>query len=157
MNRRALNATAATALLTVTMVSTAQQLIIYPAKGQSEQQQKKDQGECQTWATKSTGIDPVALAQAPAPAPSGPAVGGGERVAGAARGAVGGLAIGAIAGDAGQGAAIGAVAGTMAGGRQARQNQSEKQKQAQAQKQQKMNTWNRAVGACLEGRGYTVK
>jgi hypothetical protein len=152
-----LRAVVAAALAAVASGAAAQQPIIYPAKGQSPQQQQKDQGECQVWATKSTGVDPVALAQAPAPAPSGPAVGGGERVGGAARGALGGLAIGAIAGDAGQGAAIGAVVGTMAGGRQARQNQSAKQQQAQAQRQQQMSTWNRAVGACLEARGYTVR
>lgn len=146
----------AAALLAAPLAHGAQP-IVYPAKGQSEQQQQKDQAECQTWATKQTGIDPVKLAQAPAPQQSGPAVGGGERAAGAARGAVGGLAIGAIAGDAGQGAAIGAVVGTMAGGRQARQNQQAKQQQAEQQKQQQINTWNRAVGACLEGRGYTVK
>jgi hypothetical protein len=135
----------------------AQQLIIYPAKGQSAAQQQKDQGECQVWATNNTGIDPAALAQTPVAAPSGPAVGGGERVGGAARGALGGLAIGAIAGDAGEGAAIGAVVGTMAGGRKARQNQSAQQQQAQAQRQQQINTWNRAVSACLEARGYSVK
>lgn len=135
----------------------AQQMVIYPAKGHSQKQQQKDQGECQTQATNSTGVDPVALAQAPPPVPAGPAVGGGERVAGLARGAIGGLAIGAIAGDAGKGAAIGAVVGTMAGGRQARQNQSAKQQQAHSQQQQQMNTWPRAVSACLEGRGYTVR
>jgi hypothetical protein len=32
-----------------------------------------------------------------------------------------------------------------------------KQQQAQAQRQQQMSTWNRAVGACLEARGYTVR
>lgn len=152
-----LRAAVAAALMTGASGAVAQQLIIYPAKNQSPQQQQKDQGECQVWSTQSTGIDPVALAQAPAPAPSGPAVGGGERVGGAARGALGGLAIGAIAGDAGQGAAIGAVVGTMAGGRQARQNQSKQQQQAQSQRQSQMNTWNRAVSACLEARGYTVR
>ncbi len=29
--------------------------------------------------------------------------------------------------------------------------------QAQAQKQQTINTYNRALGACMEGRGYTIK
>ena len=134
----------------------AQQPIIYPAKGQSAPQQQKDQGECQAWATNTTGIDPVALAQAPPPE-SGSTFGGGERVQGAARGAVGGLAIGAIAGDAGQGAAIGAVVGTLAGGRRARKNQASQQQQMQAQRQQQINTWNRALGACMEGRGYTIK
>jgi tRNA1(Val) A37 N6-methylase TrmN6 len=45
----------------------------------------------------------------------------------------------------------------MAGGRQARQNQSGQQQQAQAQRQAQLDTWNRAVSACLEARGYTVR
>jgi hypothetical protein len=100
----------------------AQQMIVYPAQGQSAEQQQRDQTECQTWATQNTGIDPVALAQAPVS--SGSSSGGGERVSGMARGALGGLAIGTIAGDAGESAAIGAVVGTMAGGRDAPHNQA---------------------------------
>lgn len=109
------------------------------------------------WAKQTTGIDPLAAAQTPPPAPSGPATGGGERVSGAARGALGGLAIGAIAGDAGEGAAIGAVVGTMAGGHRARQNQAAQQQQVQSQQQQQLQTYYRAYGACMEGRGYTIK
>ena len=30
------------------------------------------------------------------------------------------------------------------------------EQQAQAQKQQQMDTWSRAVGACMTARGYTV-
>src|ERR671912_248205 len=67
--------------------------------------------------------------------PNWPAVGGGERVKGAARGALGGAAIGAIAGDAGQGAGIGAVVGTAAGGRRARQNRVAQNQQAVDQQQ----------------------
>jgi len=130
--------------------------VIYPAKGQNPQQQKKDEGECYGWAKGNTGVDPAAVAAQPAP-PPGPATGGGERVQGAARGAVGGVAIGAIAGDAGKGAAIGAVAGTMAGGHRARQNQAAQQQGAQQAKQDQINTFYRAYGACMEGRGYTVK
>lgn len=147
----------ATALVAAAAQSAAQQMIIYPAKGQSAEQQRKDQGECQVWATQNTGIDPAVLAQSPPPQETGAAVGGGERARGAVRGAVGGAAIGAIAGDTGKGAGIGAVAGTMAGGRQARQNQAARNQQAQSQRQQQINTWNRAVGACLEARGYTVR
>jgi YMGG-like Gly-zipper len=132
------------------------QPIVYPAKGQSAQQQQKDQGECYGWAKTNTGVDPAAVAAAPPP-PSEPAVGGGERATGAARGAVGGLAIGAIAGDAGKGAAIGAVAGTMAGGHRARENQKSQQAAAQNQKQGAIDTFNRAFAACMEGRGYTIK
>lgn len=33
--------------------------IIYPAKGQTQQQQQADQGECHGWAVQNTGIDPA--------------------------------------------------------------------------------------------------
>lgn len=143
------------AALCLAFSAMAQKPVVYPAKGQSTQQQGRDDGECYGWARQSTGIDPASLAP-PAQA-TGPATGGGERVQGAARGALGGLAIGAIAGDAGEGAAIGAVVGTMAGGRRARQNQEAQNQQAQNQHQQQINTFYRAYGACMEGRGYTIR
>jgi len=145
------------AALSLASSAMAQAPVIYPAKGQSPQQQASDDGACHAWAKQTTGIDPLAAAQTPPPAPSGPATGGGERVSGAARGALGGLAIGAIAGDAGEGAAIGAVVGTMAGGHRARQNQAAQQQQVQGQQQQQLQTYYRAYGACMEGRGYTIK
>jgi Glycine-zipper domain len=135
----------------------AQEPIVYPAKGQSANVQSRDQGECRAWAQKSTGIDPAVLASQPVAQDTGPATGGGERARGAARGAVGGAAIGAIAGDAGDGAAVGAVVGTMAGGRRARQNQAARNDQAVSDRQQMMNTYYRAYGACMEGRGYTIR
>ena len=137
-------------------VALAQKPVAYPAKGQSAQQKQKDDRDCYAWAKQDTGVDP-ATASAPPPQQSGPAVGGGERARGAARGAVGGAAIGAIAGDAGAGAGIGAVAGTMAGGARARRNQSAQNEQAVQQQQQTLNTFYRAYGACMEGRGYTIK
>lgn len=128
--------------------------IVYPAKGQSAEQQSKDDGECYVWAKNNTGIDPAVAAQNPARAQeSGP---GGERIRGATRGALGGAAVGAIAGDAGKGAGIGAVLGTMSGGRQARRNDESRQQQAQQQQQDTINTYYRAYGACMSGRGYTV-
>ena len=45
----------------------------------------------------------------------------------------------------------------MRGGRKARQNQDAKNQQAQAQQSDKINTYNRALSACMEGRGYTIK
>ncbi|MGH7675196.1 MAG: hypothetical protein ACREMV_07980, partial [Gemmatimonadales bacterium] len=65
-----------------------------------------------------------------------------------------------IAGDAGTGAAIGA-AGAM-GGRRAKQRVEAEAaqagaQQAQAQNQQAVDTFKKAAGACLEGRGYAVK
>jgi len=145
------------AALSLASSAMAQAPVIYPAKGQSPQQQASDDGACHAWAKQTTGIDPLAAAQTPPPAASGPATGGGERVSGAARGALGGLAIGAIAGDAGEGAAIGAVVGTMAGGHRARQNQAAQQQQVQGQQQQQLQTYYRAYGACMDGRGYTIK
>ena len=141
----------ATALL-FSLTAAAQ--IVYPAQGQSPELQQRDQGECQVWATQNTGVDPAVLAQTPPAQTS--STGGGERVRGAAGGALGGLAIGAIAGNAGKGAAIGAVTGTMIGGRQARKNQAAAQQYDHSQRQQMMDTWNRAVGACMTARGYTV-
>ena len=131
------------------------QPIVYPAGGQSASQQQKDEGECYMWAKQNTGVDPAALAQQ-APPPKSSSTGGGERVSGAARGALGGALIGAIAGDTGEGAAIGAVAGTMFGGRQARQNAAARDEAAASGKQAQIDTYYRAYGACLEGRGYTI-
>jgi hypothetical protein len=137
-------------------VTPAQSLVVYPAKGQSDAKMEKDKAECYTWAVKESGYDP-ATAQQTAATTSGPK---GERVKGGARGAAGGAAIGAIAGDAGKGAAIGATAGGMRGGMKARQEKREEQSEQQkAQAQRELNTssYNKAYGACLEGRGYTVK
>lgn len=134
------------------------QQVIYPAKGQSAAQQQKDEAECYTWAKGQTGYDPAQATQY-ASAPPQQEIGG-ERVRGAARGAAGGALIGAIAGDAGKGAAIGAVGGTMAGGARQRRKQDENNQAAaqyqQAAGQQQQN-FQRAYGACFEGRGYTVR
>ena len=143
--------------LCMAFTAMAQKPLAYPAKGQSAQQQSRDDGECYVWAKQNTGIDPAVVAQTPPQQATGPAVGGGERAGGALRGAAGGAIIGGIAGDAGEGAAIGAVVGTMAGGRRARQNQQAQNQQAQAQHQQKIDTFYRAYGACMEGRGYSIK
>ncbi len=143
---------------TLAFAAAAQQPIIYPAKGQSAQKQNSDTAECQLWAKQNTGVDPVAIAQQsgqPAPAQQ-----QGGRLRGAAGGAAGGALIGAIAGDAGKGAAIGAVTGTVVGGtRQRRANQAAagQQQSNQQQASQQMATFNRAVGACMTGRGYTVQ
>ena len=138
----------AVALAAFAAVSFAQKPSVYPAKKQTAQQQKQDDGECLAWAKKDTGIDPVAASQ-PAPQQTGPAVGGGERL----KGAAGGAAIGGIAGDAG----AGAVVGTVLGGVKARQNQGAQNQQAQQQQQQALNKFYKAYAACMEGRGYSVK
>lgn len=145
--------------LTLFAVSTfAEELYVYPAKGQSASKMEKDKSDCRTWAMNQGGTTASSQPQEASTQNSGPK---GQRIKGSARGAAGGAAVGAIAGDAGKGAAIGAVAGEMRGGRQAREERreekSEAQQKAQAQQQQTSNNFNKAYGACLEGRGYSVK
>jgi len=149
-------AAAAALLAALPQAAVAQRPIAYPAKGQSQARQDKDEGECHVWAKNKTGVDPAAVASSPAPQETGPAVGGGERVRGAARGALGGAAIGAITGDTGKGAGVGAVAGTMVGGHRARQNQAARNESAQQGQAQQVDSYNRAYAACLSGRGYTM-
>ena len=133
-----------------------QQPFIYPQKGQSPQQQARDQGECQAWATQQTGINPMAMASTPSPAPAEPQS---SPARGAARGAAIGAVGGAIGGNAGKGAAIGAASGAMIGGMRRRdQMQQQEAQQAQAQQAQaaQMDTFNRALATCLSAKGYTV-
>jgi hypothetical protein len=137
-------------------VAAQQRPIAYPAQGQSQARQDKDDGECHVWAKNKTGVDPAVTAANPPPQETGPAVGGGERLRGAARGALGGAAIGAIGGDTGKGAGVGAVAGTMAGGHRARQNQAARNESVQQGQAQQVDSYYRAYTACMSGRGYTI-
>jgi hypothetical protein len=132
--------------------SAAAQQYVYPAKGQSAEQQKKDEYECHGWAVQQTGVDPTKAAppQAAAGPTSPTGVTPGSGVRGAARGAV----VGEIVGDdAGAGAAAGAAAGRA---QSRRQNAQQQQQAAQAQGGQQASYAN-ARAACLQGRGYTVK
>jgi hypothetical protein len=143
--------------LTVPIGPVWAQMYVYPQKGQSSQQQQTDQGECQVWAQQQSGFNPTMAAQAATPPP--PPRGGGT-VGGAARGAAVGAIGGAIGGDAGKGAAIGAATGaafgTMRRNAQNRQYQEQVAAQQSAVAQQQSN-YNRALAACLTGRGYTVQ
>lgn len=140
-----------------------QGVIIYPDRGQSPQQQQQDQGQCHAWAVQQSGFDPSRpqMAQAPPPPQTGPQ---GQVLRGAGRGAAIGAVGGAIGGDAGKGAAIGAATGALFGGmrrREERMAQEQQYDQAMAQQQAAMaqgsSTYNRALGACMAGRGYTVR
>jgi len=122
----------------------------YPAKGQSEAQQRQDDGQCYGWARSNTGVDPQTAAQAAAP--SGSTVGSGHRAAGA----VGGAVIGGIA-NGSDGARAGAAVGIVAGGMRARQVQRSQQASTQSQQQGALDSFNRAYAACMESRGYTVR
>lgn len=134
----------------------AQKPIVYPAKGQSAEQQSKDDGECYVWAKQNTGIDPASPPQSSQATSNQPATPRG----GIARGALAGAAVGAIGdNDVGNAAAKGAVIGGVAQ-RSKRRGQEEVQaqqaKQAQGQEQQDISTYHRAYSACMSGRGYTV-
>jgi len=144
-------------------LASAQELIVFPAKGQSDDQMEQDKFACYSWAKKESGFDPMAPPTATAAPPQKEAQQGGV-VKGAARGALVGVAVGAIAGDAGKGAAIGAAGGGLLGGmrrndqrRREEQNQQQWEQDQARQYSQSRNTYNRAYSACLEGKGYTVK
>jgi hypothetical protein len=141
----------------------AQDPFVYPDKGQSAEQQEKDKFECYNWAKGQTGFDPM---QVPTATSAPPQQGSQDAnaVRGAAGGALVGVTAGAIAGDAGKGAAIGAVSGALIGGMRRRDQQRQQQQAEQqwaneqtANYANQRNNYNRAYGACLAGRGYTVK
>ncbi len=146
---------ACTIVVTLASAAHAQNLIVYPGQGQSQEQMEKDKFACHSWARQTTGFDPFQTA----PVQQQPAQQRGL-LGGAARGAAGGAIIGAIAGDAGTGAAVGAGVGTVGRGmsnRRAQDQANQAQAQAQAQQNAAFNEFNRAYAACLEGRGYTVR
>jgi len=133
------------------------QPFIFPNNGQTSEQQASDRGGCESWAREQTGFDPMMASSAPPP--SGQATQGGV-VRGGARGAATGAVVGAIAGNAGRGAAMGAAAGGMFGGMRRndqRRQQEAEQRNWQANQNQARANFNRAFGACMEGKGYTVR
>ena len=137
----------------------ANELIVFPAQGQSNEQMEKDKFSCYGWAKGQTGFDPMALPTTSTPPPSQE-----QKSGGAVRGALGGAALGAILGDSSSAAKRGAAAGGLIGGvRQANQNTQTQQKTEQWKQQEankyanNRNDYNRAYSACLEGKGYTVK
>jgi predicted lipid-binding transport protein (Tim44 family) len=135
---------------------------VYPARGQTAQQQEFDRGQCYSWGVQQSGFDPANPPPPTAPPPMQAAPQGGllrGAFGGAALGAVGG----AIGGDAGKGAAIGAAVGGLFGMmRRAEQVEQDQQQQASYASQQQnvlsqgRANYNRAFGVCMTGRGYSV-
>lgn len=144
----------------------ADQVFVYPSKGQSEQQTQTDKSECSSWAHQQTGFDPTA----PAPPTPGQSEQGSSASAGkgAAKGAAVGAAVGVISHDhnpwshdALEGAAKGAIVGGVIGGLRKHHKKKKKQKEQEAEQQyqqylDQQKQFNRAYGTCLGGRGYTV-
>ena len=136
----------------------------YPQNGQSADQQSRDRYECSLWAVHQTGFDPSAPNVPPEyrVVASGPPPGTGTAI-GAIAGAVIGAAI-SPGWDRGSGAVFGGLTGAMIGSasdaQRAQQNQMEMTAQEQQQAaamSQKASDYRRALGACLSGRGYSVK
>ena len=147
--------------------------VIYPAKGQSVSQTDHDKLACFEWSKSQSGFDPMQALATPAPAatPS-PANNGSNGSNGSdptgsmVRGAAGGAAVAELThGDAGKGAAVGVLGAAMRDHMKQQQQQQAKQQQAaqqqraqqQAASTQQRATFDRAFGACMEGRGYVVK
>ncbi|HTR01038.1 MAG TPA: glycine zipper domain-containing protein [Candidatus Acidoferrum sp.] len=146
----------------------ATQVFVYPNNGQSDAQLDRDRYECHQWAVKQSGYDPSETRLAPhqrvqvvSTTPPG---------AGTATGAIAGAIIGsATAGrhDSGAGAVVGAVAGAIIGAAadasqqeqtaRIQQRYDQRDNQLNARMEQQSNGYRRALSACLEGRGYTVK
>jgi hypothetical protein len=139
-------------------------LIVYPAGGQSPDQQARDERACHAWAQQQVGPSappPSADSAAKAGEAQADSAAKGATVKGAAGGAAGGAVIGAITGDVGKGVGVGAITGALRGRRAKREAEQhavqQSQAQAQAQASQQAGTFKRAMVACLEGRGYTVQ
>lgn len=134
------------------------QQFVYPSKGQSPEQQKKDEYACHQWAVQQTGVDPTRPQQQAAAAPAAPTTATGSTPGAGLRGAARGAIVGeVVGGDAGAGAAAGAVA---ARSQSRRQNAAAQQQAAQQQQQatsSQQAAYGKARAACLEGRGYAVK
>ena len=144
------------------------QVYFYPLQGQTSEQQSRDHFECYNWAMQQTGFDPSQssippekrVKVVPMPPP------GHDTTVLAITGAVLGALI-AGPRHAGAGALIGAGSGALVGAASdvSRQQNAEQLSEAYANRDQaldaryaeKAGDFRRAMGACLEGRGYNVK
>jgi hypothetical protein len=158
-------ATGAPAQKQMTMKEVKEKLgmVVFPAKGQTPEQQEADELECLQWA-----VDQLNSTQMKDPNAAGAAAKEqakdattGAAVKGAAKGAAAGALFGAIVGDAGTGAAVGAAGGAIAGRRAKKQAEAQAEAQAKAkadaENKAKLETVKKGMTACLEAKGYTVR
>lgn len=133
----------------------------YPSQGQSAEQQDRDRYDCYVWAVDQTGFDPSRNI-GPRETRATVVPSAGETVAG---GAAIGAAIGAVAagrGDMIEGAVVGAMAGAVVGSAAASSQQQQARVEARSPRGYGRNEreaagYRRAMSACLEGRGYSVR
>jgi len=149
-------------------VSATSEIFVYASHGQGDKQLDRDRYECHNWAVAQSHYNPSDPHLAPhqqvqvvAAPPAGR-----DTVAGAMTGAVIGAGVGAPH-DSGEGAIIGAIAGGMMGAasdsarkKEAERINSQSSASDQAERarlEKQASDYRRAISACLEGRGYTVK
>lgn len=147
----------------------ADETYVFPAAGQSEEQQKKDEYECYLWAADQSGYDPVEghkdeLSQASVEADSANTKSGGAGKAALGAAARGAIIAEASDGDASKGATTGATMGLIKGKRRQHAEEDkdraamEEQARAEAEAKQKLvSNYERARAACLEAHDYVVK
>lgn len=130
-------------------------LYVYPQKQQNATQQLTDEQQCYSSAKTQTGFDPNAATTVAKTQKSS------DNDHAAAKGALRGATISrAAGGDPAQGAARGAVLGGARSRRKEKQQSEQAEKQADAkntQQQQKQDNFKRAMSACLDARGYSVR
>jgi Glycine zipper 2TM domain len=138
-----------------------QRIFVYPAQGQTAEQTERDRYDCHLWAVQQTGVDPSRpgtydhVVVQPASPPGSNAVGG--AVAGAVIGSILGGPYNAAAGLV-LGGATGALVGSAVDANAQAQAQHTQQQlnQSAADGRARADAYRRAIGACLQGRGYTV-
>ena len=142
-------------------------MYIYPAAGQSSEQQRQDRYECHVWASDQTGFDPSnmnngAVTETVYVERKGMNHNNSSVVDSAVGGAAVGALGGAIAGDPGIGAAVGAGLGVI-GNAIFNVDKTHQTKAVPVTRTRVNNNssnkanYNRAISACLEARLYTVR
>lgn len=138
-------------------------MYFYPDRGQSAERQDRDRYECYRLAVRDSGVDPgmTPVSRPWSPPPPRATRDGADVVGGAATGAIVGAAVSSPR-HAGQNAVIGAVFGALLGAAvqesraQAAEAAAARQAEAAARARQPLNDFRRAMGACMQSRGYTV-
>ena len=141
----------------------------YATRGQSAETQSRDRFECHEWAVSQAGVDPGASGSTMARSvPTVPAASPAANTAAVVNGAVAGAVIGAVVArprDTGRGAIVGAVVGGLLGEvnhqarveRQQRIGERSAERHASREDEREAGNYRRALSACLEGRGYSVR
>jgi hypothetical protein len=137
-------------------------IVVFPAKGQTPEQQEADEWACLEWSLDQAGLGPNAgqqNVQAAGDAAKEQAKDAtqGAAVLGAAKGAAVGAIFGAIVGETGEGAGIGAVGGALKGRKAKKQAEAQAEAKVAADNKAKLDTIKKGMSACLESKGYTVQ